>query len=246
MLFEKNPTPGQVIGAIEDVAANEGGGGGGGVTFTPDVSADGTLSWTNNGGLENPQPVNLTGPAGPTGADGAAGFSPIIAENADNTDATFRLDVTDAGGTVTTPNLKAVHTVSNAEVYSTEETVIGTWIDGKPLYRKVIPITIPAVANTNTTVYTGDHSNCALVNRYGVIGTTAGNLDYYYSSSNYMCVYGSMSEIRMILGADAVKSYGGRSSHIILEYTKTTDEATIAVATVDELNAAYAEGVQSA
>ena len=48
-----------------------GGGGGGsgedGATFTPSVSADGTLSWTNNKGLTNPEPVNITGPAGPDG-----------------------------------------------------------------------------------------------------------------------------------------------------------------------------------
>lgn len=32
-----------------------------GTTFTPYVSADGTLSWTNDGGLENPEPVNIVG-----------------------------------------------------------------------------------------------------------------------------------------------------------------------------------------
>lgn len=35
-----------------------------GVTFTPAVSADGTLSWTNDGGLENPAPVNIKGADG--------------------------------------------------------------------------------------------------------------------------------------------------------------------------------------
>ena len=33
----------------------------GGVTFTPHISEDGVLSWTNNGELENPDPINLTG-----------------------------------------------------------------------------------------------------------------------------------------------------------------------------------------
>ena len=32
-----------------------------GVTFTPHVSADGTLSWENDGGLDNPDPVNIVG-----------------------------------------------------------------------------------------------------------------------------------------------------------------------------------------
>ena len=35
-----------------------------GATFTPSVSADGTLSWTNNKGLTNPEPVNIKGEDG--------------------------------------------------------------------------------------------------------------------------------------------------------------------------------------
>ena len=46
---------------------------GGGATFTPSVSVDGTLSWTNNKGLTNPEPVNIKGPQGPAGNDGATG-----------------------------------------------------------------------------------------------------------------------------------------------------------------------------
>lgn len=35
--------------------------------FTPAVDADGNLSWTNNGGLSNPNTVNIKGPQGPAG-----------------------------------------------------------------------------------------------------------------------------------------------------------------------------------
>lgn len=41
-----------------------------GYTFTPSVSADGVLSWTNNGGLENPAPVDIRGPKGDKGDKG--------------------------------------------------------------------------------------------------------------------------------------------------------------------------------
>ncbi len=44
-----------------------------GYTFTPSVSPDGIISWTNDGGLDNPTPVNIKGPAGATGATGATG-----------------------------------------------------------------------------------------------------------------------------------------------------------------------------
>ena len=44
-----------------------------GTTFTPSVSADGTLSWTNDGGKENPASVNIKGPQGEQGAKGERG-----------------------------------------------------------------------------------------------------------------------------------------------------------------------------
>lgn len=44
-----------------------------GTTFTPSVSSAGVLSWSNNGGLNNPTSVNIKGPKGDTGATGAPG-----------------------------------------------------------------------------------------------------------------------------------------------------------------------------
>ena len=41
-----------------------------GTTFTPSVSPSGDLSWTNNGGLQNPATVNIRGPQGEPGEDG--------------------------------------------------------------------------------------------------------------------------------------------------------------------------------
>lgn len=40
--------------------------------FQPHVAEDGTLSWTNNGGLPNPDPITIEG------HDGAPGFSPTV------------------------------------------------------------------------------------------------------------------------------------------------------------------------
>ncbi len=58
-----------------------------GASFTPAVSEDGVLSWTNDRGLPNPEPVNIKGPAGQDGQDGApgpsgpaAGFGEVSAE----------------------------------------------------------------------------------------------------------------------------------------------------------------------
>ena len=44
-----------------------------GAHYTPSVSVAGVLSWTNNGGLANPDPVNLKGPKGDKGDAGPKG-----------------------------------------------------------------------------------------------------------------------------------------------------------------------------
>lgn len=46
-----------------------------GYIFTPSVSSEGVLSWSNDGGLSNPESVNIRGPKGDTGAAGADGKS---------------------------------------------------------------------------------------------------------------------------------------------------------------------------
>lgn len=44
-----------------------------GATFTPSVSPDGVISWTNDRELPNPDPVNIKGPQGPQGPQGVTG-----------------------------------------------------------------------------------------------------------------------------------------------------------------------------
>lgn len=63
-----------LVKAINEVW-NKGGGGTGsdGATFTPSVSPDGIISWTNDKGKPNPDPVNIKGPAGNHGEQGPIG-----------------------------------------------------------------------------------------------------------------------------------------------------------------------------
>lgn len=49
------------------------GGGEPGATFFPAVSSEGVISWTNDGGLPNPSPVNIKGPQGNDGGPGPTG-----------------------------------------------------------------------------------------------------------------------------------------------------------------------------
>ena len=59
-----------------------GGGGSDGATFFPEVSQEGVISWTNDGGYDNPEPVNIKGPAGNDGNDGQNGvtFTPSVSD----------------------------------------------------------------------------------------------------------------------------------------------------------------------
>lgn len=51
-----------------------------GATFTPNVSTEGVLSWSNDKGLNNPASVNIKGPKGDTGEKGEQGIQGIQGE----------------------------------------------------------------------------------------------------------------------------------------------------------------------
>lgn len=133
------------------------------------------------------------------------------------------------------------------DIYSTEETVVGTWIDGKPIYRKVwsgLSVTIP----TNSWAEAADISDLSVdaAIKYGGI---------FYNPNSPGGPNRAVPDGQVVMGLNSAKdslrvialdSNLGTLNTAWLEYTKTTDEATVAVATVSELNDAYDEGVQSA
>ncbi len=49
-----------------------------GATYIPNVSAEGIISWTNEQGLKNPDPINIKGPQGTQGAPGPTGKAASI------------------------------------------------------------------------------------------------------------------------------------------------------------------------
>lgn len=78
---------------IEEQIEEGGGGGSGenGATFTPSVSSEGVLSWTNDKGLANPNPVNIKGADGKDGKDGIDGKN-----GSDGTDGTDGVGIADS------------------------------------------------------------------------------------------------------------------------------------------------------
>ena len=79
---------------------------------------------------------------------GDAGFSPIITENADNTDKIYKLDITTADSTFTTPNLKGGASGSGEENKIDSISVNGVNI--VPDENKNVDITVPTVTNDLT------------------------------------------------------------------------------------------------
>lgn len=97
--------------------------------------------------------------------------------------------------------------LTGQENYSTGETIIGTWIDGKPIYRQVIDKTGTVNANTWFTIK-------AMPN--------VDNITYHYIifdygiTGSYLCrVWNNNFEIYVKDRLDILK--------VIVEYTKTTD-----------------------
>lgn len=124
--------------------------------------------------------------------------------------------------------------ITNLKTYSTTETIIGTWIDGRPLYRKVIEFgTLPNA--TDKTVTTGlAAATTIIVNASGIaIGESGGNYfgitlpDMHVtstSSSTRLTFITSSSNWQAVITTGTDRS--NYSANIILEYYKTTDSTT--------------------
>lgn len=219
-----------------------------GATFTPSVSEDGTLSWTNDGGLENPEPVNIkgppgpAGPEGPSGKDGAQGLQGPAGpqgpqgetgpQGAPGKDATINsvnaLEIK-AGENVSLSQEGNTLTISAAgggsgEVYSTDEIRIGTWIDGKPLYRKVFTGTAPSTSS-EAQVATFNFSVSTLVKGYGCCyATRTGDTIFpmIWNDTNGFSVFYIRDRTRLCMHANHATLYNNKF-YVTLEYTKIED-----------------------
>jgi len=123
---------------------------------------------------------------------------------------------------------------SNGETYSTEEIKIGTWIDGKPIYRKVFETTTPAVTPNGLSPFI-DISSLNIknvINLYGFVNVKddAANINMYLPINStstddinnnlvYVASYVNMHSHSIYFFSDFVNA----PTVVILEYTKTID-----------------------
>lgn len=108
------------------------------------------------------------------------------------------------------------------DVYSTEETRIGTWINGKPLYRKVVEFgTLPNATQEGVEIGSG----LQIKKIYGYCYRSSDNTIFpipYVSVSNIAyCIQTTVSN--NVLYIKTSDNWSELTGTIILEYTKTTD-----------------------
>ena len=112
-------------------------------------------------------------------------------------------------------------------IYSTAEQKVGTWIDGKPIYRKVITHTISDTTATSATIATNISNMETLINATGTGSYTAGGTNKitiplaFYNSGGWNSFHIIQNGTNIAYQKDA--NYPVTDLIFILEYTKTTD-----------------------
>lgn len=131
---------------------------------------------------------------------------------------------------VNTAIQEAVANIDTGEVYSTEEVRIGTWIDGKPLYRKVIETTSPDTAAVRMIANIGSgkdivHISGVIINPKNKDRFDINMIILFVSPNQWISTYVSGNGgVYMAVSGDPFLS---KPVCIRIEYTKTTDVATV-------------------
>ena len=196
-------------------------------------------------GPEGPQgPAGEQGPPGPAGADAA--YIPGDGVEIKETEAGPEIGLTTpTRGIVTQEEFdalpeaernKGLYVISDGgsgggssggEVYSTEEQVIGTWIDGKPLYRRVAHWTGSfSTDNARKSIPLTSFTSESLISCAGSFDASASVIPIPFadtSSGNF--AYFEIWETVLYLSIKFGPSNTVNEVNAILTYTKTTDEA---------------------
>jgi microcystin-dependent protein len=134
------------------------------------------------------------------------------------------VDTLDITGENYVPNVDAVNNkFTEIGTYSTKETRIGTWIDGKPIYRKVISILPDYIKKSDDyedVTFPHNISNIGQLTRFDMIGSQNYILPGV-SKNGLWTVPVQVDSTNIILRH--TDSWGNITFYFILEYTKTID-----------------------
>ena len=111
--------------------------------------------------------------------------------------------------------------VNGLETYSTSETRVGTWIDGKPIYRKIYTISLGSDSNIFEAHNLSNLDKFWINNGISFVYKSDESIpaNWYYSSSDWARTWLTNNHIRF----RSPSNLTGRTLYITIEYTKTTD-----------------------
>ena len=118
-----------------------------------------------------------------------------------------------------------VQNLNNPNYSTTEQKTGGTWIDGKPIYRKVIDgLNAPSTTSWTTVISTGLENVDTMVKIYGIMVTS----DNYqivlpWAEQGYTIVHRFYNTNKSVLIKLNATNFYNFPYTLILEYTKTTD-----------------------
>ena len=107
------------------------------------------------------------------------------------------------------------------ENYSTEEVVIGKWIDGKPLYRKVLSST--TISDSNVDITLPSNIDFMSIDKVEIkAGGFSFFSDRYTNANDLIQIFKfNATTLKVVLGSSWKSNF--KSAIIVIEYTKTTD-----------------------
>ena len=118
--------------------------------------------------------------------------------------------------------------INNSTSYSTTEQVVGTWIDGKPIYRKVVDF--GALPNATTKSVAHNIANIDfIVNVWGMAKRENTDNDVNFFPINESRPLNNIDAIGLFASETSVIIQTGANrsnvpiTYVVIEYTKTTD-----------------------
>lgn len=128
-------------------------------------------------------------------------------------------DIANLNTTDKTSVVNAINELKGGEIYSTSEVKTNkVWIDGKPIYRKVLTGSTPSSSVTSWTTLATIPNLDVAINIYGALeGTSKNFVPRYESTSFYFILSVENTDIKY-----KQAGYNSRYYHIVVEYTKSS------------------------
>lgn len=169
-------------------------------------------------GLQGKQGIQgETGPAGANATINGQNSVEIVAGNGveiEQQDGTLTISATSGGS-------------SDGEIYSIEENRIGTWIDGRPLYRKVFQHYIASAGSSATPSGLDNAADVISIYAVSISDTYVVNSNYFNTTNDAFKVWYTRTNRMFSIYAGTIQTPS--TAYVVIEYVKTTDQATIEI-----------------